>query len=92
MKNQNLQKRVELALTGSFADGKAVLETGTNGDVHGLFVSGSFERQTDRERQQALWAALHRAIAPEELTHVRFVLASTPAEYQAVSDYPLNDD
>jgi hypothetical protein len=46
----------------------------------------------DRERQQELWAALHRAIEPEELTHVRFVLASTPAEYQAVSDYPLNDD
>lgn len=46
----------------------------------------------DRERQQALWAAFQCAIEAEELTHVRFVLASTPAEYQAGSDYPLNDD
>ena len=89
----DLQATITSVLKTAFgAEARPVLETSSTGSVHGIVISDSFSRRTDRDRQQALWSALQRALTAEQMAHITFILATTPEEEQALVDFPLSDD
>jgi acid stress-induced BolA-like protein IbaG/YrbA len=46
-------------------------------------VSGSFDRQDEAERQEAIWAHLRHQLPEGELPQIEFIFTDTPSERAA---------
>jgi hypothetical protein len=80
-------------ILGSLAeDARVEVDESSSGRVDALVISGSFAGVPDRVRQENIWTRLRDEMSAAELLKVSFVLATTPEEEKALSQWPTEDD
>lgn len=81
------------AILGSLAeDARVEVDENSGGRVDALVISGSFAGVPDRVRQENIWTRLRKEMSAAELFQVSFVLATTPEEEAALSQWPAEGD
>ena len=67
-------------LAAGFAADQIHLEVTQSGNVGGFVISPRFLGQSQVDRQEALWAELHRHLAADRLRRIVSILTMTPEE------------
>ena len=60
--NPDLAHKVETALRTEFPNAAIELRPNYQGLIHAIIVSPSFNRMTEREKQERVWNTLHSAL------------------------------